>query len=118
MEPHSRGVGDSVDKAVEEVGALVLTALFGVVALSFEDGEELRSGLEEAASVAHTLEGTVDRRPGRVGVSRATRQISIVSSSPNAIFNPTFAQQLRLNESRDGPGVFGLVWVSHSDQGK
>jgi hypothetical protein len=43
MEPHSLGVGDSVDEAVEELGPLVLTALFGVVALSFQNGKEFRA---------------------------------------------------------------------------
>jgi hypothetical protein len=61
MEPHSRGVGDSVDEAIEELGPVVLTALFGVIALSFEDGEELRSGLEEPAPFADAFEGTVEQ---------------------------------------------------------
>jgi hypothetical protein len=54
------GPGDSIDEAVEELGSLVLTALLGVVALSFQNGEELRPGLEEPASFAHTLEDAAE----------------------------------------------------------
>ena len=61
MQSHSWGVGDSVDEAVEELNPTVLTALFGVVALSFENRNELRPGLEEPAPLAHTLEGTVKK---------------------------------------------------------
>ncbi len=47
MEAHSLGVGDSFDEAVEELTAVALTAFIGVLALALQDGEELRTGLEE-----------------------------------------------------------------------
>ena len=37
----------------EEFGALRLVVVGGVVALAYEDGDELGSGLEEAASFTH-----------------------------------------------------------------
>ena len=47
MEPHSLGVGDSFDEVVEELAPVVLTALIGVLALTLQDSDELRTGLEE-----------------------------------------------------------------------
>ena len=60
MEAHSLGVGDSFDEAVEELAAVALTALVGVLSLPLQDGEELGSGLEEPAPLTDALEGTVE----------------------------------------------------------
>ena len=61
MEAHSLGIGDSFDEAFEELTAVALTALVGVFALALQDGEELRTGLEEAAPLADALEGAVEK---------------------------------------------------------
>ena len=60
MEAHSLGVGDSLDEVVEELTALVLTPIVGVLSLTLQDGEELGSGFEEATALTDTLEGTVE----------------------------------------------------------
>ena len=60
MEAQSLGVGDSFDEALEEVGAVALTALAGVLSLALQDGEELRTRLEESAALTDALEGTVE----------------------------------------------------------
>ena len=65
MEAHSLGVGDSFDEALEEVGAVALTSLAGVLALALQDGEELRTGLEEPTALTNALEGQ-SRRAGLV----------------------------------------------------
>src|SRR5665213_618545 len=61
MQAHSLGVGDSVDQAVEELAAVALTTLVGVLALTLQDGDELRPRFEEPAPFAHTLEGTTEQ---------------------------------------------------------
>ena len=69
MEAHSLGIGDSFDEAVEELTPVDLTSLVGVFPLALQDGEELRSGLEESAPLADALEGAVEEcRPGAVTV--------------------------------------------------
>ena len=77
MEAHSLGVGDSFDEAVEEVGAVALTALVGVLALALQDGEELRAGLEEATAFADALEGAVEQsRPRAVTVGEESAMVT------------------------------------------
>ncbi len=61
MEAHSLGVGDSLDEAVEELAALALTTLVGVLSLPLQDGEELGSGLEKPAALTDAFEGAVKR---------------------------------------------------------
>ncbi len=61
MEAHSLGVGDSFDEAVEELTAVALTALVGVLALALQDGDELGTGLEESAALTDALEGAVEQ---------------------------------------------------------
>ena len=78
MEPCSGGVVELVDDVAEEVGSLWLVVLGGVVALAGEDGDELGSGLEEAAAFAHGFVDTVERG-GPVAVSVA-EEASVVGS--------------------------------------
>src|SRR5580704_1987423 len=73
MEAHSLGVGDSFDEALEEVGAVALSALVGVLSLSLQDGEELRTRLEEPAALTDPLEGAIEQsRPRAVTVGEQT----------------------------------------------
>jgi hypothetical protein len=67
MQAHSLGVGDSFDEVVEELTAIVLTALLRVFALTLQDSHELRTRLEEPAPFADTLEGAT--QPGRAACS-------------------------------------------------
>jgi len=60
MEARSLVVVDGVEQPGEELGAVVLMVVGGVVALLAEDGHELRSGLEEPAAFADALEGAVE----------------------------------------------------------
>ena len=55
----SWAVVDLVDEALEENDTVVLVAVCGVIALLAEDGDELRSGVEEPAEFADALEGAV-----------------------------------------------------------
>jgi hypothetical protein len=48
MEAHSLGLGDSFDEGVQERAA---TALVGMLSLSLQEGDELGTGLEEAAAL-------------------------------------------------------------------
>ena len=76
MEAHSLGVGDSFDEALEEVSPVALTALAGVLALALQDGEELRTRLEEPAALTDALEGAVEQsRPRAVTVGEQTTVI-------------------------------------------
>ncbi len=61
MEAHSLGLGDSFDEAVEELTTVALTTFVGVLALALQDGEELGSGLEEAAPLTDALEGAAEK---------------------------------------------------------
>ena len=65
MEAHSLGVGDSFDEVVEELAAVALTTLVGVLALTLQDGDELRSGFEEPAPLADALEGATEEGGSR-----------------------------------------------------
>jgi len=60
MEPHSLGVGDSFDEVAEEFGAVSLTPPVGVLALALQDGDELRTGLEEPTPFADALEDAAE----------------------------------------------------------
>jgi hypothetical protein len=48
------------DESMEEVGAVGLLMLDGVVVLALEGGPELDAGLEEGAGFADGLEGAVE----------------------------------------------------------
>jgi hypothetical protein len=65
MEAHSLDVGDSFDEVVEELASVVLTALIGVLALTLQDSDELRTGLEESASFADALEDAAEEGGSR-----------------------------------------------------
>ena len=60
MEAHSLGVGDSFDEVVEELASVALTSLVGVLSLALQDGDELRTGLEESASFADALKDATE----------------------------------------------------------
>src|SRR5271157_1671782 len=77
MEAHSLGVGDSLYEAVEELAAVALTALVGVLALALQDGEERRPGLEESAALTDALESTAEEcRPGAVTVGEQPAMVA------------------------------------------
>ena len=77
MEPHSLGVGDSFDEAVEELTTVALTTLVGVLALAPQDGDELRAGLEEATAFADGLEGAVEKSgPHAVTVAEQSAMVA------------------------------------------
>ncbi len=60
----------------KSVGAVALTALVGVLSLSLQDGEELRTRLEEPATLTDALEGAVEQsRPRAVTVGEQTTVI-------------------------------------------
>jgi hypothetical protein len=64
------GVVDRLDELVVELGAGRVGVGEGVVALAAEDGDELGSGLIEAAAFADGLEPAVElERPGAVTVA-------------------------------------------------
>ena len=65
MEAHLLDVGDSFDEVVEELTAIALTAPVGVLALAFQDSDELRTGLEEPASFADALEDAAEEGGSR-----------------------------------------------------
>ena len=52
MRAHSLAIGDSLDEAIEELTAVTLTTLVGMLALALQDGEEGGPGLEEPAAVS------------------------------------------------------------------
>src|SRR5579863_7006074 len=71
MEAHSLGVGDSFNEVVEELGAISLTALVGVLALALQDSDELRTSFEEPTLFADALEDAVEKdRPGAVTIGQ------------------------------------------------
>ena len=94
-------VVDDADELVVELGAREVGVVGGVVALAAEDGDELGSGLEEAAAFADGVEPAVEfegsgavavaeestmpcalrrvRRPpaSRVGVSASTARVAV-----------------------------------------
>ena len=57
---------DLLDEALEEFEPVFLAAADGIVSLAAQDGDELGTGLEEAAAFAHRLEGAVEEPAGRV----------------------------------------------------
>jgi len=60
MEAHSLGVGDSFNQTVEELSSVALIALIGVLALTLQDGDELRTRFEEPTPFADALEGATE----------------------------------------------------------
>src|ERR1039458_3910910 len=77
MEAHSLGVGDSFDEAVEELTAVALASLVGVLALTLQDGDELRTRLEETAPFADALEGAPEGGgPGAVTVGEQPTMVA------------------------------------------
>ena len=60
MRAHSLGVGDSFDEVTEELAPVALTAPVGVLALALQDGDELRTGLEEPTPFADALEDAAE----------------------------------------------------------
>ena len=57
--------------------ALALAALIGVLALALQDGDELRTGLEEATPFADALEGAVEEgRPRAVTVGEQSTMVT------------------------------------------
>src|SRR5271157_5547928 len=77
MEAHSLGVGDSFDEAVEELTAVALAALIRVPALALQDGEELRTGLEEATALADALKCAAEEcRPRAVTVGEQSAMVT------------------------------------------
>jgi hypothetical protein len=78
MEPRSRVAVDAVEEFGEELSAVVLVVVGGVVALLAKDGHELRSGLEKPAAFADALEGAVERdRSGAVASTGGQRHPGI-----------------------------------------
>jgi len=65
METHSLGLGDSFDEAVEELGAIVLAALLGMVPLASQDGDERRP-VSKNPHRSHTLSKAHPSSAGRV----------------------------------------------------
>ena len=89
MEHVGRLVVDAVEEAVEELGAVVLVAVEGVVALASQDRDELGSGVEEPASFADRLEAAVERGgPRAVSVAE---QPSVVSGEVTPDATPSRA---------------------------
>ena len=74
MEANSLGVGDSVDQAVKQLAAVALTTLVGVLALTLQDGGELRTGFEEPGE----LEQGDGRDPMRLRSSFTRRPRGVV----------------------------------------
>jgi hypothetical protein len=60
MEPRSSGVVDAIEEAGEDLGAVVVAVVDGVVVLASEDLDELGSGVVEAAAFADGLELAVE----------------------------------------------------------
>ena len=56
IEAHSGPGVDVVDEALEELSSVLLTVADGVISLAAKDGQELGTGLEEAAPFADGLE--------------------------------------------------------------
>ena len=71
MRAHSLGVGDSFDEVAEEFGAVSLTPPVGVLALALQDGDELRTGLEEPTPLATSV----------MRIRSTPRDFAIVSAS-------------------------------------
>ena len=83
IEAHSGLRVDVVDEALEELSPVLLTVADGVISLAAKDGQELGTGLEEAAPFADGLEVAVE--PGGSGAVTVTQEATMLGGDPSHV---------------------------------